>query len=181
MGDKRLFFALWPEAAEVRVLAQWARRAGCLLGGRRMRPETLHLTLVFLGTVPSARVPEVQDILRADASWPGGTLTLDGFGRFAGPAVVWAGPTQPVPWLFALRRQLVAGLHHRGLPVPDEPFRPHVSLLRRAGAGELALLGTPRPLAWTPKRLVLVASQPDETGSNYTFLAQACLSASRSL
>ncbi len=107
----------------------------------------------------------------AHATLIGGPLRLDRYGRFRGPQIVWAGPSAPVPWLEALQGWLWRALARQGFARPDEPFRPHVSLLRRAGPGALDALPTPRPLVWTPRRCVLVASDPRPDGSFYETLA----------
>src|SRR3546814_3063338 len=71
----------------------WANDAHALCGGRVMRPETLHVTLAFLGSTPAARVAE---LVRAVPGWQArtGAMTLRRFGRFTGPRIVWAGPTE---------------------------------------------------------------------------------------
>lgn len=53
-------------------------------------------------------------------------------------------------------------------------FRPHVSLLRRAGPADLGKLCRP-VFTWTPAQCVLVASQPHETGSYYKVIARVPL------
>lgn len=169
MEFQRLFFALWPDDAVAGALTRWARQAHALCGGRIMRPDTLHLTLAFLGAVPVDRVPSLRMIL-PDEGLPGGLLTLDRYGRFRGPGIVWAGTSMPAPWLDALQRGLWQALARQGFTPPDESFRPHVSLLRHAGPGDLGGLPAPEPILWTPRRCVLVASTPREAGSYYRVL-----------
>ncbi|MDY0309026.1 MAG: RNA 2',3'-cyclic phosphodiesterase [Castellaniella sp.] len=171
---RRLFFALWPDAEDAEILSGWARRAHALCGGRVMRPDTLHLTLAFLGAVPHERVADLVALLD-EATLMGGMLRLDRYGRFRGPRIVWAGPTTPAPWLNALHGWLWRALVRRGFDRPAEPFRPHVSLLRRAGPGDLDALPPPEPLDWTPRRCVLVASAPRPEGSCYDILAERSL------
>ncbi|CDM22825.1 2'-5' RNA ligase [Castellaniella defragrans 65Phen] len=171
---RRVFFALWPDAEAVEILSGWARQAHAAFGGRIMRPETLHLTLAFLGTVPLDRIADLTALLE-EARPIGGTLRLDRYGRFHGPKIVWAGPSATPPWLDALHGWLWRALARRGFARPDEPFRPHVSLLRRAEPGELDTLPAPAPLDWTPRRCVLAASAPSPAGSFYEILAERVL------
>ncbi|WP_323018887.1 RNA 2',3'-cyclic phosphodiesterase [Castellaniella sp.] len=173
---RRLFFALWPDAAAVTELVGWARRAHDVCGGRRMQADTLHLTLAFLGSVAVERIPDLMNLLRMPRG-PGGSLALDHFGRFRGPRIVWAGSSAPAPWLAALHRSLWQDLARLGFPSADEPFRPHVSLLRKAEARDLSLLPAVRPIIWAADRLVLVASAPRETGSYYQRLGECRLAA----
>lgn len=170
--SRRLFFALWPDADVVAALHAWARRAHALCGGRIMRPDTLHLTLAFLGEVDADRIAHLQALLR-DHPFEGGTLCLDRYGRFRGPRIVWAGSSARVPWLDAAQRRLWQALAAQGFTVPQEPFRPHVSLLRRAGPADLNALPVPEPVCWTPRHCVLVASTPRESGSFYEVLARS--------
>lgn len=171
---RRVFFALWPDDATVQALSGWAQRAHATFGGRVMRPDTLHLTLAFLGTVPHDRVAELVALLD-EAVLIGGTLRLDRYGRFRGPQIVWAGPSAPAPWLDALHGWLWRALARRGFGQPGEPFRPHVSLLRRTEPGDLDALPIPEPLEWTPRRCVLAASTPRPGGSFYEVLAECAL------
>lgn len=92
-------------------------------------PERLHLTLHFIGALASSRLAEVAAGLRIDAEpfempfgsarmWPQGLAVMV-------PHVVPAA-------LAALHGELRARLERAGLPVEERPFRPHVTLARRA-------------------------------------------------
>ncbi|NYT61599.1 RNA 2',3'-cyclic phosphodiesterase [Alcaligenaceae bacterium] len=170
----RLFFALWPSAESASQISEWAHDAHALCGGRIMRPETMHLTLAFLGDTP---VDGARQLAQAAAGWviPTGTLVLRRFGRFSGPRVVWAGPLDHddavLTWLADAYNTLWHHLEQRGWQRPASAFRPHVSLLRKAGSGEVEALQK-APLAWTPQQCVLVASAPSEQGSAYQVLAR---------
>ncbi|HEX7387195.1 MAG TPA: RNA 2',3'-cyclic phosphodiesterase [Castellaniella sp.] len=169
--SRRLFFALWPDDAVVAELTEWAQRAQEACNGRRMRADTLHMTLAFLGTVAVDRIPVLAEMLQG-RRWPGGVLSLDRVGRFGGPKIVWAGSSEPSPWLDAMHVALWRALSYQGFKEPDEPFRAHVSLLRNAGAGDLSAVVGSRPVIWTPDRLVLVASAPRGSGSYYEVIAE---------
>lgn len=176
-APQRIFFGLWPSAATAEQTMAWTHDAHALCGGRVMRPETLHVTLAFLGSTPAARVAE---LVRAVPGWQvrTGAMTLRRFGRFTGPRIVWAGPTEDdeerLDWLDALHDDLWSRLEEMGWTRPDAIFRPHVSLLRKAGPGDVQTLRRP-PLAWMPDRCVLVASTPGEGGSYYRVLASLAI------
>lgn len=171
---QRLFFALWPSEQSAREIMAWARDAHAAFGGRMMRPETLHLTLAFLGSTPADRTSE---LVSAAASWPAAVqaVTLRRFGRFTGPRIVWAGPSEgeshTPAWLDDLYDALWGRLERHGWERPPGVFRPHVSLLRKAEPGDVSVLQRP-PLTWMPAGCVLVASQPREGGSHYQVLAR---------
>lgn len=166
----RLFFALWPDTATVRALNDWAARAHAACGGRIMRPDTLHLTLGFLGdTAPALLQPLVRET-QARRIEPG-TVVLSRYGAFPRPRIVWAGPAgeedgrpdEGGARLAAEHRRLwdwVRALH----PARPEPhFRPHVTLLRNADTRELPA-ATPPPVPWRYDRYVLVASVQNGSG-----------------
>ncbi|HUG59980.1 MAG TPA: RNA 2',3'-cyclic phosphodiesterase [Candidimonas sp.] len=173
-GALRLFFGLWPSPESASNIMAWAQDAHALCGGRIMRPETLHLTLAFLGSTPADKT---QQLVQAASGWtiPSGSLVLRRFGRFVGPRVVWAGPLdsseEPLPWLADAYDTLWAHLEQQGWQRPLSAFRPHVSLLRKAGPGDVGALHR-APLVWTPEQCVLVASTPGEQGSAYKILAK---------
>jgi 2'-5' RNA ligase len=173
-ATRRLFFALWPDADVIAALTPWAQRAQEACGGRRMRADTLHLTLAFLGAVEEDRIADLAGLLQ-QRRWTGGLLRLDRVGRFRGPRIVWAGPSEPAPWLDALRGAVWRALARQGFREPQEPFRAHVSLLRNAGEGDLSALPESPPILWTANRLVLVASAPRESGSYYEVVAECGL------
>ena len=53
-APRRIFFALWPEPEVARKLHALSGAAHAVCGGRRMRRDTLHMTLAFLGDVAAA-------------------------------------------------------------------------------------------------------------------------------
>jgi 2'-5' RNA ligase len=179
----RLFFALWPDAATVRELSAWARQAHDTCGGRVMQADSLHLTLAFLGHTAPATVRALAQETRCRRIEPG-VVTLSGYGAFAKPRIVWAGPQangaddEGIARLSAESRAVWdwAGPLHGSHPEPR--FRPHVTLLRNADTGALPA-APPVPIVWRYDRYVLVASTQDGS-SRYRILAASrhndCLS-----
>jgi len=55
-GPLRLFFALWPDDATRDALNRTGKWLHQHWGGRRMRADTLHITLAFLGSSPVDRL-----------------------------------------------------------------------------------------------------------------------------
>jgi 2'-5' RNA ligase len=172
-ATQRIFFALWPTAESAAEIMAWARAAHIVCGGRIMRPETLHMTLAFLGSTPESRV---RHLAQAASRWRVnvGEITLRRFGHFPGPRIVWAGPTMDdadrLEWLDVLHERLWRHLEDLGWLRSSMIFRPHVSLLRKADMCDLDGLHRP-PLSWTPAACVLVASRPTVAGSRYDVLA----------
>ncbi len=103
-------------------------------------PDSLHLTLAFLGDLPETVLEEVHLSLQGIRQ-PSFTLQLRGLGVFGSkaPRVVWAGIV-PNPELSALHKQVRGAVRRAGVDLPRERFRPHVTLARlkaRLGPEEL--------------------------------------------
>ncbi|ADJ27743.1 RNA 2',3'-cyclic phosphodiesterase [Nitrosococcus watsonii] len=126
---QRLFFALWPE---VGVREQAARLARRMLGkqGKRVRPENLHLTLVFLGSMTEqqrACAEAVADTIDG----PAFTLRLEQIGHWPRPRVVWLAPQETPKPLLELAQQLNQGLAACGYQPEARPYRAHMTLARK--------------------------------------------------
>jgi len=129
----RLFLALWPDESQRAAISAWQRSWQWPPGAKLVAPERLHLTLHFIGNVPSARLPELATGLRV----PFEAVELE-----FGDAEVWRGGiavlrphASPEP-LLKLQARLATALTALGLPVEDRPYRPHVTLARRAVAAK---------------------------------------------
>lgn len=161
----RLFFALWPGPTLATALARASSAAQAVCGGRAMRPDTLHLTLAFVGKVAAAQLPA----LRAAAGAVCGracAFTLDRLGYWPGPRVVWAAPAEVPAALGALADDLAQQVRAAGLSLPARPWQPHVTLLRRVGSGA-GLPALPRLPPWQAQAFVLVRSRLGAAGATY--------------
>lgn len=154
-GGARLFLALWPEEPVRQALLacrdawQWGRNAG------KVPARHLHLTVHFLGEVPRARVPELtrglavpvtpfELVLAPLAVWPNGVA-------------VWEAAACPAE-LTRLHDQLSRALVRLDVPLEERPYRPHVTLARRAR--DAAPPACVPPLSWPVDHYALVESCP---------------------
>jgi 2'-5' RNA ligase len=96
-------------------------------------PESVHLTLKFLGEVPADRLGDLAAALdRACAGARPFSMTVGGFGGFPTAArarVLWIG-CEPVPPLELLQDAVEREYAALGFPVEGRPFRPHLTLGR---------------------------------------------------
>ncbi len=151
----RLFLALWPGEVLRGRLADWSR--GCVwpAGARPVPPAQWHLTLHFLGAVPRARLPALREALRLPCMpFAPFTLTL-------GQPALWRGGTAVLeaaaaPRLLALHAALGSALLAEGLRVEARPYRPHLTLARRAPQAVLPPAGP--ALRWPVRGWALVES-----------------------
>lgn len=192
----RLFVALDPPPEAARELARWGRAAAAASGGRSGRgqaphlrvlgPESLHLTLCFLGSRP---VGEIEEIAGALVGLPGGPLHLS-----AG-APVWLPPRRPQALavefhegsgqLEPLHARLLGALAAaaEGFEPERRRLRPHITVARvrgRAqrghgrgaeGTGDEELPPTPQ-LAFTVGEVVLYRSFLEPDGAVYEEIAR---------
>lgn len=155
---------------------------------RVVAPESLHVTLAFLGYLPEREIERLGEIVRGlEAKAP--TLRLEDpvaqpsprrTRLFALPAIA--------PAARPLQRELEGKLVARGLYKPERrPFWPHVTVarVRSAGRGSRRPAVVERPPGALPKRLLepalcvrvtLYRSVLQPQGSRYTPLAQVELS-----
>ncbi|WP_426107202.1 RNA 2',3'-cyclic phosphodiesterase [Massilia sp. TSP1-1-2] len=156
----RLFIALLPDPAVRNHLAAWRDACSWPCSATPVKTARLHLTLHFLGDVPLTRLPELQVPcesfslrLTHAALWPHGIAVLE--------------PDTVPPALHALHANLQAALHAAGLAVDQRPYRPHVTLARRATGA--ALPDAARSVNWPIHAYHLMSSAPASDGS-YTTL-----------
>ena len=132
----RLFIAVeLPEAARrhvERILRQ-IRELG-VSGIRWVRPDGVHLTLKFLGSVPVEDVPLVtQAMAQAASGTPPMSLRLEGAGSFPNarsPRVVWLGMQGDLQQLSLLHDKLEEALEAHGFAREGRAFSPHLTLGR---------------------------------------------------
>lgn len=136
-----------------------------------MRPDTMHLTLAFLGAVDAERVATLVAATARQRSTPG-RITLDRYGAFARQRIVWAGPDGVDPALQHTYDSLWSWLEPLGWPRPAQAFKPHVTLLRRAASLDLPP-SAPPPVPWHYDHYVLVESRPQHGTAQYRVLARS--------
>ena len=167
----RVFFALWPTPALAERLGSIARAEAARLGGRATRPETIHITLAFIGDVPESRLPELVAVGQSTAGG-GSDIDLDHLEHWAHNRIRWAGCRKALPVLGELVGTLRQNLLAAGFSVDrgHGPFIPHVTLVRKTRLAAPASLLAPS-LHWPVREFVLVRSALGQAGSTYRTLA----------
>ncbi|MBE7551534.1 MAG: RNA 2',3'-cyclic phosphodiesterase [Anaerolineales bacterium] len=154
-------------------------------------PESIHLTLHFLGDIAPDTVSEISSLMEQVAAvHPPFTLTLGGLGCFPNtrrPRVVWAGVAGQTDILARLQGELGEKLKTLGFTLDTRPYSPHLTLGRvKDGVPQrqLAQLGqaleqtqpTVGSLAVLPvSEISLMKSELKSAGAVYTPLALARL------
>ncbi len=171
-GEKklRLFFAFWPNDAERAAMAAWQPSLRELCGGRVMRIDTLHTTLVFLGDVAEHRLQAAQSAARA-VRCPGFELNLTVVHYWGHNHIAYAAPESTPPQLAVLVHELENSLRNHHIHFEARPYKPHVTLLRGAQWSDAHLPVMPA-VRWQVGEFVLVQSRRDEQGARYQVLAR---------
>lgn len=159
----RLFIALLPGEAVRDAMAAWRDAWTWPRQAALVKTSRLHVTLHFLGDVPvehiaalapALAVPFAPFTLRLDraALWPHGLAVLE--------------PDAAPDALQALHAALAGALRCAGLAVDERPYRPHVTLARRAK-------GAVAPdevcnVAWTNHSYHLMSAAPAADGGDTT-------------
>ena len=165
---RRLFFAFWPDPPQQATLAEATRRAVERSGGQRVPPENLHITLVFLGSVPESEIVQVETIaakVAQDVSPEPALVALDVLDYWKKPRVVCLTTQQPAnAQALRIADLLTARLTTAGFAPDTRPYRPHVTLARKAPRGSMDTL---QPLLWTFRAFSLIESHTGPSGSVY--------------
>lgn len=170
----RVFFALWPNEAERAALAAWQTPLRERCGGRAMRADTLHATLVFLGSVAEHRL-EALKLAAQEVAGAGFELRLDRAHYWGHNHIAFAAPSViPAP-LSALVHDLEQRLRAHRFRFEQRAYKPHITLLRHAKWSD-ASLPDMETVVWQMRDFVLVSSQRDEQGAHYEVLARFPLS-----
>lgn len=166
----RVFFALWPNDAERSVLAAWQAVLKAACGGRLMRADSLHLTLVFLGNIPCARLEALQLAAR-EVGAGGFELCLDEARYWQHNHILYTAPgvvPRPLAWLVS---ELEHALRQHQFEFEQRAYQPHLTLLRNARCGN-ASLAAPPPVSWKIRDFVLLQSAPHHGVPAYRVLAR---------
>jgi 2'-5' RNA ligase len=150
-----------------------------------VKPGGIHITLRFLGDVPSSQVEEIGSAMgRAAGGHSKFRIACGGVGVFpesGSPRVVWAGVTEGVDSLSRLSRDINMQLSQLGFPPEDRAFKAHLTLGRvksRLDRSRLLSLveklETP-PMKMVAEEVILFRSDLRPQGAIYTSLKRIAL------
>lgn len=166
----RVFFALWPVEAQRSALADWQHVLKKLCGGRTMRADTLHLTLVFLGQVAADRL-EALTLAAEEVCAEGFELCLDEARYWVHNHILYAAPGVTPAALQHLVNELEASLRRHRFDFDEREYKPHVTLGRNTHWSDEPLPDM-LPVRWSVSEFVLLESVPENAASAYRILAR---------
>jgi 2'-5' RNA ligase len=111
---------------------------------RWVRPESIHLTLKFLGSVSGGELEKLGgSIAPIISSWAPFEVRLHGLGCFPSsrsPRIVWVGIEQGSAEALSLQKAVENRAAEVGFPPETRPFKPHLTLGRiRSSKGKASL------------------------------------------
>ncbi len=170
----RVFFALWPTPDERGKFCTWQQMLQAQCGGRIMRPETLHVTLVFLGEVPANRMPTLLS-LAEKISTGCFQLYFDEVKYWEHNHILYAA-TDTVPTaLICLVQELELRLTLNQFAFDQREYHPHVTLLRNVPPLTFVPQQEPK-IEWNNHYFVLLQSNSNGGVAHYRILGRYPLS-----
>jgi len=182
---RRLFLAVDPGPDNILQIREAMDNLRALAPRARwVRPEKLHVTLVFLGDVAEANLPLIFEAQRATVM-EHSAFTLqftggDSFGEKNRPRVLWAGIKGDLGALRALQKTLAEKLEPIGYAPEHREYAPHLTLARAGDprgdenfgrcAKEMAGLSFGET---TIREIVLYESESTKDGARYVPLNRA--------
>jgi 2'-5' RNA ligase len=170
MGIKsqRLFFALWPEQNVRQQLLRNYHAIADLRGqGKPVSDCNLHITLHFLGNIPTDRI---ECFLRQAELVKGRPfdLKIDSCGWFKKPKVFWFGTDRVPSELSRVHQQLGELISDCDYLTDQRTYRPHVTMARKIS--RRPAFADISPVLWPVDRFVLVKSDTLADGVKYEVL-----------
>lgn len=163
LENQRLFIAVFPPLPLREALFKIAQQQHIHLGGRCMPQANLHLTLTFLGQTPTTSIPSILEQLQGMPTL-NCAFNIDTLGSFANGGIHWAGsqcmPRTLAEWVQNLRMRLES----KHIAFDHQPYRPHITLLRKAAPMTCTLNPA---LSWHLGVAQLYASRPGPDGPSY--------------
>lgn len=165
---QRLFFALWPSEDIRRALWQVGGKLHQVWSGRRVKPDTLHMTLVFLGDIETARIEELRT-LASEMDTRQFKLNFNHAACWRHNKVGFLSPEESPPHLLQLVYGLEDKLEAAGFAFDERPYKPHLTLLRNTRCTTQVPF---EPIRWKVDEFVLVSSATSEHGPSYQLLGR---------
>lgn len=135
----RLFVAIDLDEGARRAIAAEQRRLARVTGDANRTAlkwvaiHNMHLTLVFLGETPVARVEQLIDTLSRDLDRESFSVVFGGLGVFpptGPPRVLWLGAREGAAAVADVQAQVASRIEGLGIHIEKRAFHPHLTLGR---------------------------------------------------
>ena len=162
----RLFFALIPDNLATKSLCAVIATLKRIASIQAVPVENYHVTLAFIGEIPSESLPLIREVGAAQQV-SCGAIALDACEYWAQSGVVVATATEVARGIadLAARLQSATAAYRIGTRA-EPPWRPHVTLARKVL--QPPVLPAMSTISWTARSFALMSSQRHERRSVYT-------------
>ncbi len=127
---KRLFLAIWPDQQTRHELEKIIENLDSL-EQKKVKPENLHATLVFIGSVEESMVPAIKQSL-SGISVKAFTVVFDELCYWRKPKVLCLTSSFPPEEMMRLAEAINTSISDFDFKLDTRPYRPHVTLARKA-------------------------------------------------
>jgi len=161
---KRLFFALWPDPDTRQQCHQLSM--SLQVAGKPVVATNLHVTLLFLGALDESKQHAMMQAAGRLFVQPM-SLRFDRLDYWRKPAVVCLCTEQVDSTIVSLVDQLTEIATQQHIALDQRPYKPHVTLLRKAKKPPGLEFS---PIDWHAKHFCLVESVSTPVGVEYRVL-----------
>lgn len=127
----RVFFAVFPDKTVQAQLAQEADALKTICGGRAVKPQHLHLTLLFIGDINTERIETLKQAMN-NVSINRFELQLSKLRYWKHNHIVFIDAEKYPSELFLLVTALKRALMDTGFTFDRREYKPHITLIRKA-------------------------------------------------
>lgn len=163
----RVFFAIFPNKFVQAQLAHQAELLEPTCGGRKVKMQHIHLTLLFLGNVAVHRIEMLRQAMN-NVSAQEFEFNLEEIGYWKRNQVLYIQARQFPAELFFLVDSLSSVLSEAGFLFDKRAYKPHVTLIRKAVHHVKINLND--PIKWHVNKWYLVQSKQTDHGIDYISL-----------
>ena len=148
---------------------------------RWIKPESIHITLKFIGEIPEELVQHIKTELFETPTplcepFP---ITISGTGIFPNarrPRILWVGITKGAEQLAGLAKYFEDALLPLNIPKEDRPFKPHITIGRFTNqnpiknAAAIISPAVPEPMTFTANAVFFMKSTLKPSGAEYSVI-----------
>lgn len=165
----RVFLALFPDPPMQRQLSLQANQLEPVCGGRKIRPQHLHLTLLFIGNIAVTRIETLKQAMATINAKPF-EIAFDTVCYWKHNQIVSLQAANVPAELMALVSTLKIALTDNGFTFDNRDYQPHITLIRNAAHAIQNHHIQPIPLV--AAKWLLVQSKPVRNHVDYVPLGR---------
>lgn len=165
----RVFFAIFPNQSAQKQLAHQAELLEPICGGRKVKIQHIHLTLLFLGNVSAHRIEALQQSM-SNITAKEFEFSLEEICYWEKNKIIYIQAKKFPSELFSLVDSLKDILSRTGFLFDIRAYKPHVTLIRKAThQTNTALI---KPIKWHVDKWFLIQSKQNDSDVDYIPLGQ---------